>query len=628
MTTSPCRLSLLALPVLAVFLGVACDDDSSRRVADIGLPDLFVGDAFEPGDGCVSRGAEVCNGEDDDCDGLIDGDDPDLRRAMFTDPDNCGECGNVCGAPQATVDCLAGQCYITACAAGFNDQNGDLGDGCESDCIISAGGREECDGRDNDCDGPVDEGFELAVDLAHCGRCGNACAAPANGAAVCEGGMCGLGACAAGFIDLDGAPGNGCEYGCVPNGDREFCNGIDDDCDGVIDEAADLEMPDDFCGPLGGCAAECTGGGDCAADERCNAGACVLRAGGPDGEACASDGDCAAEHPGYACVARSEPGPEGPVSVRRCAPRQHAPVCDGERGFRCVRGPKWQGGNELGRCDDFDNDCDGRVDEDYVQALFIDGPGRSIPRTCTAGNGTCLREETYRCAPEGDGTICPVVAGAPPAGVIDDDCNARDDDCDDRIDEAQVDDWVMLDGFAIYAYEAVRPGATEAAPGLDQNPDDGVIGYVETRACSRPGALPWANVTWADAATACANAGARLCTPAEWQRACDGGDAGEIYPYRGAYDARACNGGEYDLDPGEDSVLVTGALMSCERDGVFDLSGNLKEWVDREDGDLRAVRGGGFETNVAAGLTCAQAGDYKPADFRATTIGFRCCRDL
>ena len=40
----------------------------------------------------------------------------------------------------------------------------------------------------------------------------------------------------------------------MPNGDREFCNGIDDDCDGVIDEAADLEMPDDFCGERGGCA--------------------------------------------------------------------------------------------------------------------------------------------------------------------------------------------------------------------------------------------------------------------------------------------------------------------------------------------------------------------------------------
>ena len=628
MRSNAARLVTCCLCVLGGLVG--CDDgDVTRRTEDIGRPDMRPPDFVDVGTGCVRRGPEICNGEDDDCDGLVDGDDPDLRRAMFTDPENCGACGNVCGAPQATVECLAGQCYISACEAGFNDQNGDLEDGCESDCIISAGGREECDGRDNDCDGPVDEGFELTTDLAHCGRCGNACAPPANGAPVCVEGLCGLGDCAAGFIDLDGDEANGCEYRCVPNGDREFCNGLDDDCDGTIDEAADLAMPDDYCGDTGACAAECTGGGDCEGDERCSNGVCVLRADGPVGEACETDADCTAEHPGYACVAGSESGPEGPVMVRRCAPRQHAPVCDGDRGFRCLRGPLWQAGNELGRCDDLDNDCDGRVDEDYVDALFIDGAGRSVPRTCTAGNGICRREETYRCADDGDGTICPVVAGEPPAGEIDDNCNARDDDCDERIDEAQQDVWVDMGGYSIYAYEAVRPGATDQAPGLDLNPDDGVVGYVETRACSRPGALPWANVTWADAAAACAAAGARLCTPAEWQRAC-GGDAGQLYPYGADYDQNACNGGQYDVDPApgiQDAALVTGGLMSCERGGVYDLSGNLKEWVDAQDADLRAVRGGGFETNVAAGLTCTQAGDYKPDTFRAGAIGFRCCRD-
>ncbi|RMH45090.1 MAG: lipoprotein receptor, partial [Deltaproteobacteria bacterium] len=33
---------------------------------------------------------------------------------------------------------------------------------------------EVCDGRDNDCDGDVDEDFNLMADPANCGACGNA----------------------------------------------------------------------------------------------------------------------------------------------------------------------------------------------------------------------------------------------------------------------------------------------------------------------------------------------------------------------------------------------------------------------------------------------------------------------
>ncbi len=618
------RLPLSCLLLLTPLAG--CEDSSGRVERDIGLPDFRTVDAFA--DTTCIREPEVCDGEDNNCNGLVDEDDPELLPRLFDDLENCGACGRVCAAENAAVGCRAGRCYITGCTPGFNDQNGDFTDGCESDCIISAGGREQCDGEDNDCDGAVDEGFDTDTDLSHCGGCDVVCDAPANGAPVCVGGQCGLGPCDAGYIDLDGDPANGCEYGCVPNGVDEFCNGIDDDCDGTIDEVADMALPENFCGEIGACEPECDGEGGCAGGERCNAGACVLMAGGPEGDLCETDDDCRADHPGYACVARSEPGPDGPLSVRRCTPRRHAPVCDGDRGFRCLRRPLWQGGDELGLCDDADNDCDGRVDEDYVDQLFEDGANRSIPRTCQAGEGICLRTETYRCADDGDGTICPVRPAAPEA--LDDDCNARDDDCDGLVDEAFVDAWVDMGGFQIYAFEAVRPGATAEVPGLDVNPDDGVAAYIESRACSRPGALPWANVTWADAEAACANAGARLCTAAEWQRACAGAGGGRAYPYGVDYDALACNGGENDVDPAspglQDGPLIGGALATCETEGVYDLSGNLKEWIDEADADLRAVRGGGFETNVAAGLTCVQDSDLKPAIFRASSIGFRCCR--
>ncbi len=42
--------------------------------------------------------------------------------------------------------------------------------------------------------------------------------------------------CNEGYYDLDGAAQNGCEYHCTPSG-AETCDGLDNDCDGLIDNA-------------------------------------------------------------------------------------------------------------------------------------------------------------------------------------------------------------------------------------------------------------------------------------------------------------------------------------------------------------------------------------------------------
>ena len=620
-----------ALAALALSLG--CGEPAttaSHPAADAAPPlDADLPEVMRP-DVCV-RGAEICNGEDDDCDGLVDEEDPDLRRRLAEDPLSCGVCGRVCAADHATMTCRGGQCIVAACAAGFNDRNRDPADGCESDCFVTNGGRERCDGADNDCDGEVDEDFDLAADPAHCGACDAPCEAPDNAGVACQDGRCVAQDCAPGFVDLDGEVANGCEYACEPTDrDREFCNGLDDDCDGEIDEVDQLVLPENLCGAVGACGPECgDGAAGCAEGERCEDQVCVLQADGPEGAACADDADCTQTHPGYACLPRFSPGEGGAPQVERiCGPRPLGPICEGAAGFRCARGPLYQAGDEAGRCDGIDNDCDGQVDEDFAAGLWSNGPG-SPPRTCEAGEGACRRTATARCADDGASAVCEVEA-AEPEGE-DDNCDGRDDDCDGEADEDFEDAWVTRAGYAIYAYEASRPGASAQTPGLDLNPADGVDAFLDTRPCSRPGVLPWADVDFADAAAACARIGARLCTEDEWSAAC-AGDRGLAYPYGAAYRAQACNGGENDADPErpavQDAVMSCGALPDCEADGVFDLSGNLKEWTDALRDGLRPVRGGGFTTNAPEGLACAQVGDLKPAAFRSATLGFRCCRDL
>jgi formylglycine-generating enzyme required for sulfatase activity len=87
-------------------------------------------------------------------------------------------------------------------------------------------------------------------------------------------------------------------------------------------------------------------------------------------------------------------------------------------------------------------------------------------------------------------------------------------------------------------------------------------------AVSLPGVTPSAHITWFQAQEACANAGKRLPTSAEWQVGANGTpDPG---PDNGTTD---CNTASGDLSP-------TGARSSCvSARGAFDMVGNLAEWV-------------------------------------------------
>ena len=75
------------------------------------------------------------------------------------------------------------------------------------------GGVEICDGKDNDCNGSIDDGIAPAATACGVGACG------ATGTLSC----------------VDGALVDDCQAG-NPTGDDSDCDAIDDDCDGSADE--------------------------------------------------------------------------------------------------------------------------------------------------------------------------------------------------------------------------------------------------------------------------------------------------------------------------------------------------------------------------------------------------------
>ncbi|MCS6799256.1 MAG: MopE-related protein [Myxococcota bacterium] len=172
--------------------------------------------------GAVGPAPERCNGRDDDCDGMTDED-----FSLSTDVNNCGACGRACGAANAIARCEMGSCRYT-CRTGFVDLNGDVRDGCEYACDFA--GAEICNGRDDDCDGMTDEG--LTPPTSFC-----------NPNGVCAGTRptCG------------GSRGWECRYPGTYESTETRCDGLDNDCDGAVDEPFPLRGTSCTDGELGIC---------------------------------------------------------------------------------------------------------------------------------------------------------------------------------------------------------------------------------------------------------------------------------------------------------------------------------------------------------------------------------------
>ena len=179
--------------------------------------------------------AGMCNPGFANCDALPGN---GCEIAIATDARNCGACARACGGANSKQACQAGMCVVAGCDPGFSDCDSQPETGCEvnvstdvkhcggcgracprfanatSTCANAQCGIGMCQVGFADCNNAVMDGCEAdLLSPTSCGKCGNACAAPANATAGCKNGMCGIGVCHAGFADCDGNAANGCEKG-------------------------------------------------------------------------------------------------------------------------------------------------------------------------------------------------------------------------------------------------------------------------------------------------------------------------------------------------------------------------------------------------------------------------------
>jgi Tfp pilus tip-associated adhesin PilY1 len=347
-------------------------------------------------DAAVHPGAvETCDGVDNDCDGSID----EGCQTWYQDLD-----GDGFGSAVSTVS--------TVQPVGYVDQTGDCDD---TDAAINPLAVETCDGIDNDCDGSVDEGCTTWYQ----DNDGDGYGGGVSTVAVLQ---------PAGYARMTGDC-NDADPAINPSA-VEICDGMDNDCDGGIDEGC-VNWYQDFDG-----------------DNFGNAAVSLVKVNKPAGYV-SDDTDCDDTNPDI------NPGK-----------------------------------NEI--CGDgIDNDCDGSTDEGcQVWYLDLDGDtyGDNTVTSDAVSNPGGYVTRGGDCN-DTDATVNPDAAEV---------CDGIDNDCDGLEDEGCVDWYQDLDGDGYGSVHiqsdfaqpagyvtitgdcndgdpAVNPGATEiCADGIDNNCDGSI----------------------------------------------------------------------------------------------------------------------------------------------------------
>jgi formylglycine-generating enzyme required for sulfatase activity len=372
----------------------ACDDGDPCTLDSC---DVGTGDCMHPLQ--PKEEDEVCDGVDNDCDGLTDSEDADLVLPA------CEKQDGVCaGMNKAKALCQGGAWQ--ECDAAFYGLNS---------ADYSAEPETGCDGLDNDCDGEIDEDYVPSETICGVGAC------QAAGQLVCQ----------------EGSEVDTCEAG-QGSVDDANCDGVDDDCDGATDE--DYEATATACG-VGACAMT----GELVCQDGDEVDTCAPGTPAADDVTCdGADDDC-----------DESTDEDYPVTTTNCG----VGACTAVGQLVCQEGSEIDTCQPLEAevetdesCDGVDDDCDGGTDEDYV------------PSETSCGVGVCVAAGQLVCQEGGTEEDTCVPDDAAAGAEV---CDGLDNDCDGLTDEDPG------DGSLCTGHEQCLAGQCRDCPAGDSFTDYG-----------------------------------------------------------------------------------------------------------------------------------------------------------
>lgn len=557
----------------------SCDDPTDYNCdGSVGFTDND-GDGFaaceecDDGNAAVNPSAvEACNGYDDDCNGQIDESGGSATWYADGDGDGYGDAGSsqiACSAPAGFV----------ADATDCNDV----------DASVFPGAAESCNGWDDNCDGTVDEAGALGEQSWYADADGDSygnssivtssCTAPAG--SVAAGGDC---------DDSNAA---------VYPSAAEVCNNLDDNCDGVADEAGATDeqtwytdADSDGYGDDSSLFLSCTTpagavgrGGDCDdADSNVFPGAVEI-CNGVDEDCNGSVDDGAVDAGSWYIDGDGDLYGDASSAVQSCtAPAGYigtAGDCDDTDANISPAATE--------QCNGIDDNCDGLTDDaSSIDAStgYADQDGDSYGDAGQMLDACTLPSGYVSNADDCDDTDAAIQPGAAEA------CNGADDDCDGQVDEAGAtgeNTWYQDTDADGYGNAAVTAQACTQPSGYVADDTD----CNDSRAASNPGAAEVCNGTDDNCDGQVDEAGASGLST--WYQDADADSYGNA-----AVSTQSCSqpsgyvANALDCD---DSNSTLGTGSDTDVDGIYDCFDTDDDNDGLSDSDEVAGLPSGFETD-------------------------------